>query len=107
MFKKIERNDDIFKSELFIKDSIAFYVMVSILNNAQKYPTPRVFSNGEDCAIVNSDPEHTIIVWTSDTFQEQEKLYDFIKKEFCNNTIFKIMAKKDFYEYFYFAHQLL
>ncbi len=80
--------------------------MVSILNNAEKYPTPKVFSNGDDCVIVNSDPEHSIIVWYADNFHEQEKLYEFIKKEFRNNTSFKIMSKKDFCDYWVKNHKI-
>lgn len=106
MFNKIERNDKIFQSEQFLKDSLAFTVMVTILNNTEKYPSPKVFSNGKDCAIVNSDPKHSIIAWTADNFQEQEKLYEFIKKEFRTNDSYKIMAKKDFYDYLVKNHKI-
>lgn len=99
MFQKIERDNGIFKSDLFQKDAMAFSIIESILNNPKKYPTPKIFSNALDCAVVNSDSEHAVIVWTADSFQEREKLYDFIKKEFHKNTPFKIMAKKDFYDF--------
>ena len=66
MFNRIERNNKIFKSELFLKDSLAFSVMESILNDVEKYPKPKIFSNNIDCAIVNSDPEHAVIIWTAD-----------------------------------------
>ena len=98
MFKQITRDDSIFQSEAFQKDSMAFSVMESILNNKVKYLTPKVFSNGKNCAIVNSDPNHPVIVWTSDDFKEKAQLYDFIKKEFCDNAPFKIMSKKNFYD---------
>lgn len=99
MFREINRDDAIFKSEALLKDEIAYSIMFSILNNAEKYKTPKIFSDGKDCAIVNSDPNHAIIVWTSDDFQEYGTLYDFIKKEFHSNKPFTIMAKKDFYDY--------
>ena len=99
MFKEIKRDDAIFKSEAVLKDEIAYSIMFSILNNAAKYKTPKIFSDGKDCAIVNSDPSHAIIVWTSDDFQEYGTLYDFIKNEFHANEPFAIMAKKDFYDY--------
>lgn len=106
MFNKIERNDNIFKSERFIKDSLAFSIMVSILNNTEKYPTIKVFSNGKNCAIVNSDPEHAIIVWYADDFDKKNELYDFIKQEFYANTPFKIMTKRDFYDYLTTNHKI-
>ena len=45
MFKEIKRNDVIFKSEEVLKDEIAYSVMFSILNNAEKYKTPKIFSD--------------------------------------------------------------
>lgn len=99
MFTSIKRDDNIFQSEYFLKDSLSFCVMESILKDKVKYPTPKVFSNGKDCIIVNSDPEHAVIVWTTDDFKEKAQLYAFIKEEFCNNTPFKIMSKKNFYDY--------
>ncbi|MBQ3696131.1 MAG: hypothetical protein II938_04110 [Alphaproteobacteria bacterium] len=99
MFKEVKRDDTIFKSEAVLKDEIAYSIMFSILNNTEKYKTPKIFSDGKDCAIVNSDPNHAIIVWTSDDFQEYGVLYDFIKEEFHANEPFAIMAKKDFYDY--------
>ena len=99
MFTPIARDDAIFKSELFLQDVLAFSVMETILNDSIKYPTPKIFSNGKDCAIVNSDPEHAVIVWTADSFQEKAELYEFIKKEFAANTPLKIMSKKNFYDY--------
>ena len=99
MFKEVKRDDAIFKSEAVLKDEIAFSIMFSILNNAEKYKTPRIFSDGKDCAIVNSDPNHAIIVWTADDFQEYGALYDFIKKEFHSNKPFAIWAKNGFYDY--------
>jgi len=99
MFKESKRDDDIFRSESLLKDEIAYSIMFSILNDAEKYKTPRIFSDGKDCAIVNSDPNHPIIIWTSDDFQEYGVLYDFIKNEFNSNKPFAIMAKNDFYDY--------
>ena len=99
MFKEVKRNDAIFQSEAILRDEIAYSIMFSILNNTEKYKTPKIFSDGKDCAIVNSDPNHAIIVWTADDFQEYGALYDFIKKEFRSNKPFAIMAKNDFYDY--------
>ena len=98
IFQEIKRDDAIFFSEPFKKDSTSFAVMESILLNAEKYPAPKIFSNFQNCVIVNSDPEHAVIVWTTDDFHEKEELYNFIKNEFCSNKIFKIMAKKNFYD---------
>ena len=106
MFNKITRDNNIFQSDLFSRDSLAFCVMEKILHDTEKYPNPRIYSNGKDCIIVNSDPEHAVIVWTADNFQEQEKLYDFIKKEFHTNAIFKIMSKKSFYNYLVENHKI-
>lgn len=99
MFTPIARDDAIFKSELFLRDAMAFSVMEAILNDSLKYPEPKVFSNGKDCAIVNSDPEHAVIVWTAESFKEKDQLYEFVKKEFAANTPLKIMSKKNFYDY--------
>ena len=99
MFKEIKRDDAIFKSEALLKDEIAYSIMFSILNNAEKYKAPKIFSDGKDCAIINSDPNHAIIVWTADDFQEYGTLYDFIKKEFHSNKPFAIMAKNGLYDY--------
>ncbi len=98
MFKEIGRDNQIFFSNSFLEDSASFAVMESILSNVEKYPAPKIFSNFKNCVIVNSDPEHAVIVWTTDDFNEKEELYDFIKNEFCSNKIFKIMAKKNFYD---------
>ena len=106
MFAKIERNDKIFQSELFLKDAMAFCVMESIRNDTDKYPTPKIFSNHKDCIIVNSDPKHSVIVWTTDNFEEKDKLYDFINNEFHSNVIFKIMSKKNFYNYLVENHKI-
>ena len=99
MFKEVKRDDAIFKSEELLRDEIAYSIMFSILNNAEKYKTPKILSDGKDCAIVNSDPNHAIIVWTADDFQDYGRLYDFIKKEFRDNKPYAIMAKNDFYDY--------
>ena len=99
MLKGVKRDDIIFKSEAVLQDEIAYSIMFSILNNAEKYKTPKIFSDGKDCVVVNSDPNHGIIVWTSDKFDEYGTLYDFIKNEFYSNNPFAIMAKKDFYDY--------
>lgn len=106
MFQKIERNDGIFQSDLFLKDSMAFCVIEAILSDTIKYPSPKLFSDGKDCVIVNSDPDHAVIVWTSDDFRAQDELYDFIKKEFHGNSVFKIMAKKSFYDYLVEHHKI-
>ena len=99
MFKEVKRDDAIFKSEAFLKDEIAYSIMFSILNNAEKYPLTKCFSDGKDCAIVNSDSNHGILVWTADDFQEYGALYDFIKKEFHANKPFAIMSKNGLYDY--------
>ena len=99
MFQKIARDDDIFQSPLFLKDEIAFSIMTSILGNAKKYPSPRVYSNSLDCAIVNSDPQHQVVVWTADSFRKYDKLYDFLRDKFKENKPLRIMSKKTFYDY--------
>ncbi len=99
MFKEIKRDDAIFKSEALLKDEIAYSVMFSILKEAEKYPATKCFSDGKDCVMINSDPNHAIIVWTAGNFQEYGLLYDFIKNEFRLNKPFMIMAQKDFYDY--------
>ena len=53
MFKEVKRDDAIFKSEAVLKDEIAYSIMFSILNNAERYKTPKIFSDGKDCTIVN------------------------------------------------------
>ena len=37
MYNKIKRDDNIFQSNLFLKDSLAFTVMVSILNDRTSF----------------------------------------------------------------------
>ena len=106
MFEKIERNDKVFQSDLFSKDSLAFCIIDYILSDTKKYPDPKLFSDGEKCIVVNSDPKHPIIVWTTDDFREKEKLYDFVKEEFHTNTPFKIMAKKNFYDFLVENHKI-
>ena len=93
MFQKIERSDAIFQSSLFLKDAMAFSVVERILNSPGKYPAPKLFSCSQDCAIINSDPDHAVIVWTGDDFKEYDKLYDFIKNEFRENAPIRVMAK--------------
>lgn len=98
MFDKIARNHNIFLSDLFLKDAMAFCVIDSIRNDAERYPTPKVFSDKKDCIMINSDPNHPVITWTSDNFKAYGQLYDFIKQEFGANAPLKIMAKKCFYD---------
>lgn len=99
MFKKTERNDNIFKSKLFLQDAIAFNVMIFIVESVGRYLNPKVFSNGSDCIIVNSDSEHPVIVWTADSFNDYDILFDFVYKEFRNNKPLKIMSKIEFYNF--------
>ncbi|MFV0626575.1 MAG: GNAT family N-acetyltransferase [Alphaproteobacteria bacterium] len=99
MLKKIERNDPIFKSELFLKDVVPFNIMISIVESIDKYPTPKIFSNGCDCIIVNSDSEHPVIVWTSDNFDDFGNLFLFIHQEFSENKPLKIISKFNFFEF--------
>jgi len=99
MFKAIERIDPIFKSKLFAKDAIAFNIILSIVGNKEKYPNPKCFSNGADCIIVNSDNDRPVIVWTSDSFNDHEKVWDFVKREFRTNNPFKIMSKRPLYDF--------
>ncbi|MBP5399484.1 MAG: GNAT family N-acetyltransferase [Alphaproteobacteria bacterium] len=106
MFEKIERDDDIFQSKAFLKDSMAFCLMDSIREDTEKYPEARLFSDGKDCIIVNSDPNHSIIVWTTDNFKAKDELFDFIKQEFKANHPIKIMSKKEFYDYLLENHKI-
>ena len=99
MFNKIKRDDHIFKSELFLQDAIAFNVMISIIENIVRYPTPKFFSNDRDCIIVNSDPEHPVIIWTADSFKDYEGVFHFVDSEFKNNNPFKIMSKMELYNF--------
>lgn len=99
MLKKIERNDPIFKSELFFKDIISFNIMISIVEDLKNYPSPKIFSNGSDCIIVNSDSEHPVLIWTDDTFDDFENLHLFIHQEFSENKPFKFISKSNFFEY--------
>ena len=99
MFNPILRDDNIFKSELFTKDAIAFNVMLSIVGDVLKYPDPKVFSDNKNCIIVNSDADHSVIVWTSDDFIDYEQLFDFIKNEFSENNPLKIMSKTGMYHF--------
>lgn len=99
MFKKIERNDDIFKSKLFLQDAIPFSVMISIVESVDRYSNPKVISNGNDCIIVNSDFEHPVIVWTADSFNDYEALRSFVNDEFRNNNPLKVMSKMAFYDF--------
>lgn len=106
MFNTIKRDDKIFQSDAFQKDSLAFCIMESIRINVKKHPTPKIFSNGKDCIIINSDPEHSVIAWTSDDFKAKDELFEFLKNEFHNNTPFKIMSKKNFYDYLVKNHKI-
>ncbi len=106
IFKKIERNENIFQSELFLRDSMAFCIMESIRDDVERYPEAKFFSDGKNCIVVNSDPNHSIIVWTADNFSAKDELFDFIKQEFKNNLPFKIMAKKEFYDYLVENHKI-
>ncbi|MDD4556191.1 MAG: GNAT family N-acetyltransferase [Alphaproteobacteria bacterium] len=99
MFKKIGRNDAIFKSELFLRDVIAFNVMISILDDINKYPSPKIFSNGSNCVVVNSDSEHPVLVWTADQFTDFESLTQLIQQEFYKNNPLKIISKFIFFEF--------
>ena len=78
MFNNIKRDDKIFQSDSYQKDSLAFCIMESIRLNAQKHPTPKIFSNGNDCIIINSDPKQSVIAWTADDFKAKDELFEFI-----------------------------
>ncbi len=98
MLEKITRDNPIFKSADFLKDAIAFNIMVSIVENVEKYPVAKAFSNHKDCIVVNSDNAHPVMVWTADDFADFESVYDFILQEFADNKPLQIMSKMSFYE---------
>lgn len=95
MIYQIQRNDEIFKSDLFLKDKVVFNLMISIVESTESYPDIRCFSDGKDCIIVNTDKKHPIIIWTSNNFNAVTELYDFIKQEFVDNEILSIISKQE------------
>ncbi len=99
ILNQVRRDDKIFQSEKFKKESVLLNIMVGIIEDEILYPTPKVFSDGKDCIIVNSDPEHSVIVWTSNDYSEYKKLFNFIQKEFSNNLSLRMMSKIDLYDF--------
>ncbi|MDR2412642.1 MAG: GNAT family N-acetyltransferase [Rickettsiales bacterium] len=99
MIKKIERDDIIFSSTDFMKDALVFNIAISILQDKEKYKSPKCFSDGANCVIVCSDDRHPVIVWTKDSFSDFAGLFDFVRQEFRANNPFNILSKLPFYEF--------
>ena len=100
MYHQISNNHILFKSEAFCKDALAFNLMTTILENTECYPDTKCFSNEKNCIFVNTDAQHPIIVWTSDDFQDFEKLYQFIQTEFSQNKPFSLICKQQLFDFY-------
>ncbi len=99
MFSKTDRNDAIFKSEAFLKDGISFNIMVSILEDAKRFESARIYTNGKDCAMMNSSAEYPVVIWMDETFSDYEVLYDFLLKEFSDYHPLRFMSNFSFYNF--------
>ncbi len=97
MFEQISRDNNIFQSESFLKDELSLNTFHSILKDAEKYPSITLFSNHQDCVILNSDPFHGLVIWTGDDFNHWEELFGFIKTTFSNIPQ-TILSKKNIYD---------
>ncbi len=99
MLDKIDRNDPIFQSSDFLKDAMAFNVMVSVVEDVKQYPEIKVYSNRQNCIVVNSDNAHPVIVWTRDDFDDFQGLYDFLMQEFGDNQPLEFASKLPVYDF--------
>lgn len=100
MLKKISGSHLIFSSHKFMKDAISFNLISSILTHPEKYPDTQIFSDENDIILLNTDPNHPVLIWTSDDFNEYETLYTFLIEIFSKNSPLSLTTKKECYQFF-------
>lgn len=100
MFKAIDFDDDILYSPDFRKDEISFSLIPSLIKNRGRYPEIRCFSDGKNCVMLNTDSGHPVVIWTSQDFDNYERLYNFVVQTFSDNNPLMLTTKKDVYQFF-------
>lgn len=100
MIHKIPLTHPILNSPLFKKDEIAFNIIPFLIQNQERYPDIRLFSDERDIILLNTDSNHPVIVWTSEQFDNFKMLYDFLIQTFKDNTPIQLMTKKEVYDFF-------
>ncbi len=99
MFKAITRNDRFISKKTLQKDKTLFNMLFLILEDVEKYPTPKIFSNNKDCLLVQSDSSHPVIVWTDEGYSDFANIFVFLQKEHKNEGQLKIISKPAFYDF--------
>ncbi len=97
MLKKITKKHDIFKSNNFVKDEIAFNLMLYQMQSASI--EAKLFSDEEECIVFNLNKNSPIFIWTTENFKDYEKLYTFIKNEFKTYKTLFLISKLEFYNF--------
>ncbi len=99
MFKLTDYNNKIFKSDSFIKDEMAFNVMIHMIENCKINNKLKIYSDNENCIIADFNNDYPIFVWNADNFENYDILYEFIKKE-CNiRASFVLFSKYSLYNH--------
>ena len=100
MFKPIKTDDKILNSSKFNQDKITFNILISLINRKNNFPDIRIYSDDENCLLLNTDTDHPVIIWNTEDFNEYEKLYCFLNQNFSQNNPLSLMTKQSCYQFF-------
>ena len=96
MYKKIDRNNDVFKTQEFQKDKYKFCIALQNLAS----DNPIIYSNEKDYFLIRKDNNLPIWIWTKDNIDISlvKEIEQVIKLFLVNETKDKFTCKKEFYD---------
>ena len=97
MYKKIDRNNNIFNSSEFQKDKYKFYI---ILKNLES-PELELYSDEENYIICRGSKKWPTWIWTKDNFDKSKinEIEELIKLFLTGNDKDKFTCKKELYDF--------
>lgn len=96
MYKKIDKDNKIFKSNEFIKDKYKFFIVLQILERN----TPIIYSDEENYFLIRSDNNHPVWIWTKDNINKYliKEIEEAMQLCLVNETKDQFTCKKEFYD---------
>jgi hypothetical protein len=93
--KVIDRNNEIFKSDEFIKDKYLFFILEKKIN----HENAQIMSDEENYVITNESPETNPWIWTKDNFDKSklQELEDLIELYLVKEKM-SFTCKKELYQ---------
>lgn len=96
MYKKITKDNKIFKSTEFLNDKYKYYIACQILDGDD----PIIYSNEKDYFLIRSSNSHPVWIWTRDDIDKSlvREIEEVIKLFLVNDIKDKFTCKKEFYD---------